>query len=425
MSDTQIIVAKDKDLSGRKKFAIFNSHQQLLDYIYRVPAEERMLYEWILPNQPTKLVFDIDSEDTDVINNPATQHLMYQNVYLKTVEVLQDLNIDCRRLRFAISDSTRPKKFSVHMVANFYFKSWKLQCDFIKKVYSELISAKGIDGSIYHTTGGRAMRTILSTKFGKKSFLMPIENDQARFDRYQEWSVSQNVPLDSAFLMPEITEEKHHLDHLLTYVDPDEHFEIDVPAKYLKNVDKVETMKAEGSAVYKAMMPPKEAGSDVVLEGLAKVIADNAIKFKDYVDDYGLWISIGIKMVIADLPYECFRLISIQSIKFNEEQCVDKWNNLQSCYGHQSKDINQLKKFLKYIGLNVSIDFSYKTSASNLDFDYDMFNKEIMIDYSLKIPEIKPEYHKYTMDTLNRFFGIVTLTKLEIFQVRYDDKQHY
>jgi len=168
-------------------------------------------------------------------------------------------------------------------------------------------------------------------------------------------------------------------------------------------------------------MSPKEVGSDVVLEGLAKIIADNAIKFKDYVDNYGLWISTGIKIVLADLPYECFRLISMQSIKFNEEECADKWNNLQSSYGHEPKDINQLKKFLKYIGINVSIDFSYKTSVSNLDFDFDMFNKEIMIDYSIKNPAVKPEYCKYTMNTLNRFFGIVTLTKMEIFQVRYDD----
>jgi len=39
----------------------------------------------------------------------------------------------------------------------------------------------------------------------------------------------------------------------------------------------------------------------------------------------------------------------------------------------------------------------------------------------LNLQRSKPEYHKYTMDTLNRFFGIVTLTKLENFQVRYDD----
>ena len=59
----------------------------------------------------------------------------------------------------------------------FYFESWDIQCDFIKKVYSEFIKEEKIDGNIY-TKGGRGMRTILSTKFGKKSYLMPTENDQ-------------------------------------------------------------------------------------------------------------------------------------------------------------------------------------------------------------------------------------------------------
>ena len=44
--------------------------------------------------------------------------------------------------------------------------------------------------------------------------------------------------------MPQISEKKHYLDHLCTFVDSEEHL-IDVPTKYLKNVDKVETMKAE------------------------------------------------------------------------------------------------------------------------------------------------------------------------------------
>ena len=85
------------------------------------------------------------------------------------------------------------------------------------------------------------------------------------------------------------------------------------------------------------------------------------------------------------------------------------------------KDVNQLKKFMRYIGIDVSIDYSYTTNAANIDFQFDMFNKEIMIDYSTKIPSVRPEYYKYTMNTLNRYFGIVTLTKMEVFQVRYDD----
>jgi len=93
---------------------------------------------------------------------------------------------------------------------------------------------------------------------------------------------------------------------------------------------------------------------------------------------------------------------------------------LQSSYGEETKDINQLKKIMRYIGIDVSIDYSYET-GENLDFQFDMFNKEIIIDYSTKIPCVRTEYYKYVMTTLNRYFGIVTLTKMEVFHVRYDD----
>jgi len=48
---------------------------------------------------------------------------------------------------------------------------------------------------------------------------------------------------------------------------------------------------------------------------------------------------------------------------------------------------------MRYIGIDVSIDYSYET-GENLDFHFDMFNKEIMIDYSIKTPEVRPEYYK-------------------------------
>ena len=56
----------------------------------------------------------------------------------------------------------------------------------------------------------------------------------------------------------------------------------------------------------------------------------NAEKFKAYVEDYGLWVMTGIKMLIADLPYECFQIVSMQSTKFKESECANKWKNLQS-----------------------------------------------------------------------------------------------
>ena len=192
---------------------------------------------------------------------------------------------------------------------------------------------------------------------------------------------------------------------MVTYIDEEYNYKIEVHKKFL-NAGKVRTQK--------------EAGNSVVLEGLANLIAENAEKFKDYVDSYHLWITTGIKMVVAGLPYDCFRIVSMQCSKFREEDCQKKWENLQSSYGAETKDINQLKKFMRYIGIDVSIDYSYET-GENLDFQFDMFNKEIMIDHSLKTPAVRPEYYKYTMTTLNRYFGIVTLTKMEIFQVRYDN----
>ena len=408
VSGTQLIVAKDIDAKLTKIFAIFNSHQHVLDYIYRIPIEERMLYEWILPHMPAKLVFDIDSSYEHVINNTQYQSAMFDAVYYKTIEVFQEMNLDYRHLKFLVSDSSRKEKFSIHLVSNFYFESWEIQCQFVKKVYSELIKEKDIDGSIY-TAGGRAMRTILSTKFGKNSYLRPIENDQDRYDRNKESIDSKNNMQFfqyHPFLMPKIREETLHLHHMVTYIDEEYNYKIEVDKKFLKNAGKVRTQK--------------EAGNSVVLEGLANLITENAEKFKDYVDSYHLWITTGIKMVVAGLPYECFRIVSMQCSKFREEDCQKKWENLQSSYGAETKDINQLKKFMRYIGIDVSIDYSYET-GENLDFQFDMFNKDIMIDYSLKTPAVRPEYYKYTMTTLNRYFGIVTLTKMEVFQVRYDN----
>ena len=83
------------------------------------------------------------------------------------------MNIDCENLRFKISDSSRDEKFSVHLVANYYFETWQQQCKFVQKVFSEQIEMKLIDGQIYNE-GGRAMRLVGSTKFGVDSFLTPI-----------------------------------------------------------------------------------------------------------------------------------------------------------------------------------------------------------------------------------------------------------
>ena len=70
------------------------------------------------------------------------------------------------------------------------------------------------------------------------------------------------------------------------------------------------------------------------------------------------------------------------------------------------------------IGINIIVHSgsSYSNDKDvNLDFRFDMFNKAVMIDYTKPFPALKPEHYRYTVQVLNNFFGIVTLTKMEIF----------
>ena len=72
--------------------------------------------------------------------------------------------------------------------------------------------------------------------------------------------------------------------------------------------------------------------------------------------------------------------------------------------------------------IDVQLDYSLDKSNNKLDFNFFMFDKGIMIDYSDESnPKVKPEYTAYTIDTFNRFFGVMALTKMEIFQVRYGE----
>ena len=39
----------------------------------------------------------------------------------------------------------------------------------------------------------------------------------------------------------------------------------------------------------------------------------NIESFKPWVEDYNKWFVLGIKIVVADIPYECFSAVSAQS----------------------------------------------------------------------------------------------------------------
>ena len=78
--------------------------------------------------------------------------------------------------------------------------------------------------------------------------------------------------------------------------------------------------------------------------------------------------------------------------------------------------------FMNNIGINVQLPYAVQDITKKMDFCYDLFDKQTMLISVGEKVFVKEESQQYTIDTLNRFFGIVTSTKLEVFQVQYDDE---
>ena len=123
VTNSDIIVCRDINSTLQKNFAIFDSHQSLLNYSNNLQKEQRVLYEWLLPDCPARFVVDMDNSlDYQVITNPIVQSRRVASFLLKVISVFQELNIDCKNIRFKYSDSTREGKFSVHIVSKYYFE---------------------------------------------------------------------------------------------------------------------------------------------------------------------------------------------------------------------------------------------------------------------------------------------------------------
>ena len=87
-----------------------------------------MLYEWLLPNRPSRFIVDIDNKtDHEMIRNPIMQMKHVGSFVLRVIEVFQEMNIDCQNIQFKYEDSSRSDKFSVHIVSNYYFDTWNTQ----------------------------------------------------------------------------------------------------------------------------------------------------------------------------------------------------------------------------------------------------------------------------------------------------------
>ena len=129
------------------------------------------------------------------------------------------MNIDCQKIQFKYADSSHSDKFSVHIISNYYFDIWITMCKFMKKDFSKELELGIIDKEIC-PQGGRAMRIIGSMKYGKNSFLTPIEIDQERNNRNNNIIADFNTYedyLENYFIFSDIEQEPDLLEHMVCY----------------------------------------------------------------------------------------------------------------------------------------------------------------------------------------------------------------
>ena len=121
VTGSEVIMAHDINSKMAKNFAVFDSYESVLQYRDGLQKDQRMLYEWILPNRPARFIVDIDNEtDHQLIGNPIKQMNYVESFLLRVIDVFQEMNIDCQNIEFKFSDSSRSDKFIVHIVSNYY-----------------------------------------------------------------------------------------------------------------------------------------------------------------------------------------------------------------------------------------------------------------------------------------------------------------
>ena len=63
---------------------------------------------------------------------------------------------------------------------------------------------------------------------------------------------------------------------------------------------------------------------------LEKIFVENISKFQECCDEYSEWIKVGIKMCVSGFNVKTFIEFSKLSPKFNENECLRKWNSFQT-----------------------------------------------------------------------------------------------
>ena len=100
---------------------------------------------------------------------------------------------------------------------------------------------------------------------------------------------------------------------------------------------------------------------------LEKLFLENISRFQKYCDEYGDWIKIGLKMCSSGFHVQTFIKFSKLSSKFDEKECLRKWNSFQT----YEKNMNSMIILMKKHGVTMNYDSKLDNFFEMLKLKYD------------------------------------------------------
>ena len=310
-----LLVARDIAKTGAKNFltvAVNKLYNKILENDSKKKSSN--FYEFWTPGQPIKFSLDIDL--------PNTCKNARNLVYINTKCVIKELkkfktNYSLENVVFLKSRPTDYKQYSYHVIFDgIQFKDHQ-ECKNFFNYLKTKYKMEGCDDSIYNLT---VLRCCYNSKMGRNNELKPYAF-KGKKSIYPGKTVNY----------------KFFLKTLITYVD-------DCKVT-IKNQFKVsEKTKLEYSA-YK-----KESANDIFNERKLKTIL-NALPSK-YVNDYTLWLNIG--MILHNIDTNYFKLWdnwSKNDSKYEPNLCLEKWKSFQTYDDRKRLGLGTLIKYCQQEGL--------------------------------------------------------------------------
>jgi hypothetical protein len=137
-----IILAKDISKDGAKQFYVCGSYAHAVNLIANTPAADRCFYEWFMANDRVRLVFDLESREFLIYNDPLIQEQLVTEIIERHRDVCEQLGMDTSKTHWYVLRSFYKDKFSCHLICSDFFDSWELQCAYVKTYFDDLFLLK-------------------------------------------------------------------------------------------------------------------------------------------------------------------------------------------------------------------------------------------------------------------------------------------